>query len=175
MKPISAQQIAVAINHIDSKDLDEKIRFADEIHSNQPHALLTILGLSQDGVDMPLLEHAIYILMVVYSAFYNATGGEMQLITREVIEKARRDNAELSFSIERGNLPPQAYLDYHPEPYILAWLYNYLREHVLLVITEKHELVVRTTQMIVDAFTEIRTKTSPNISLDGDNTAMDLQ
>jgi hypothetical protein len=175
MNPINVQQITAAINYVDSIDHDGKTRLVDEIHSNQPHALLTMLGLSQDGIEMPVLEHAIYILMVVYSVFHEATGGEMQLITLEVLDKARRDNAELSFSIERGSLTPQVYLDFHPEPNILAWVYNYLKEHVLLALTPKIELMVRTTQVVVDAFAEMRAITNSSTSPGGDNMTMGLQ
>ena len=159
MNPIDMHQIAAAIRRVDSMNLDEKVRFADKIHSNQPHALLTVLGLSQHGIAMPVLEHAIHVVMVVYSAFYGTTGRNLPVITLESLDEARRDNAMLSSAIERGNLNPSAYLDAHPEPNILSWVYDYLREHGLLTANWGNELLVRTLQVVVDAFAKMRVTT----------------
>ncbi len=61
MTPIKIKNIAESMNFVNSLELNEKLAELDKIHQSQPHAFLTVLSLSQDGVSMEKVEHACWL------------------------------------------------------------------------------------------------------------------
>lgn len=157
MKPIEINKITKSINFVNSLGFNNKITETEKIHQSQPHAFLTVLALSQDGVSMEKVEHALNILMVIHTAFSDDTGGrKIPLISKRMLDDALESNIAMLQAIGQEWLTTDESLDSYFEKNILAYLINYLKEYDLLSACEEHERMIINLKTIIDSYANAR-------------------
>lgn len=157
MKPIEINKITKSINYVNSLGFNNKIIETEKIHQSQPHAFLTVLALSKDGVSMEKVEHALNILMVIHTAFSDDTGGrKIPLISKCMLGDALESNIAMLQAIGQEWLTTDESLDSYFEKNILAYLINYLKEYDLLSACEEHERMVINLKTIIDSYANAR-------------------
>lgn len=157
MKPIEIKHITKSINYINSLDFNEKITETEAIHQSQPHAFLTVLALSQDGVSMEKVDHALNVLMVIHKVFSDASNGlKIPLITKRMLDDALESNIAMLQTIDQGWLTTEESITSYFENNILAYLVGYLKEHDLISPNEEHERILINLKTVLDSYANAR-------------------
>lgn len=157
MKPIEIKYITKSINYANSLDFNEKIREIEAIHQSQPHAFLTVLALSQDGVSMEKVDHALNVLMVIHKVFSDGSKGlKMPLITKRMLDDALESNIAMLQTIDKGWLTTDESITSYFEKNILAYIVGYLKEHDLISASEEHERILINLKTVLDSYTNAR-------------------
>ncbi len=156
MSQITPESIAEAVHAVQHMTLPQKEKLIDHIHAIQPHVLLTILALSQDAVPMPMLDSALHVLMVIHTAITKEGATDLPIASREDIRHAmERHCAMLSYlesepDKEMWKLTATAY----PEPALLAYLVEYLKDNGITADTDTQCLVVSILKVAVDLYVD---------------------
>lgn len=116
----------------------KKVALADEIFLQQPNMLASILALPRMRVSMRQLEVPLHILLVTFQAM-KLSGRAWPIVTEDVQEGClQRLTARARFNEGLpGDLVTkvvQQFCDEHPERYLLAFVYGYLKDHDLLSV-----------------------------------------
>lgn len=153
---ITTKAAADAVRLVSQMSLQEKEELIDRIHEAQPHILLSVLALSQDGVPMEMLEHALHLLMVVHVCVTSQCKDGLPAASREdVIRAAKRHEAMIAYlEVEPDpgiwRLTATAY----PEPVLLAYTVNYLLEHGICGETDAQHLVSSMAKVALDLYVD---------------------
>jgi hypothetical protein len=121
----------------------QKISLADEIFAEQPNMLASILALPRMGVGMVQMEVPLHILFVTFQAM-KLSGHAWPVVTEDIQDKCmQRLTARARFNdglpADLADKVVQQFCDEHPERYLLAVVYGYLREHDLLAVRSEAE------------------------------------
>jgi len=163
MTPIKIKNIAKSINFVNSLELNEKLAELDKIHQSQPHAFLTVLSLSQDGVSMEKVEHALTVLLVIHKVFSDAAVGlKIPLISKRMLDDSLENNIAILQAIGQGWLTTDESIHSYFEKNILAYLVGYLKDHDLISPSEEHERLLINLKTVLDAYTHARGIAKPN-------------
>jgi hypothetical protein len=162
MIPIEIKLITKSINYFNALELNEKIVETEKIHQSQPHAFLTVLALSQDGVSMEKVEHALNVLMVIHKVFNDdASGRKFPLISKKMLDYALESNIAMLQSIDRGWLTTDESINSYSENNLLAYLVGYLKDHDLISPCEEHERVLINLKTVLDSYANARRFAKP--------------
>ena len=125
-KPISLQQVAEVVAYVESLDFEAKLKRVDRIFADQPAVLGAVVQLHSLGVDYPVQEHAMHVLLILYECFTRYVS-DLPRISKEMVQAAFDNNvAELRFydgetTEEAARLQRLAALEY-PERNVLAFV-----------------------------------------------------
>ena len=150
-------QAAIDVNGMDPP---QKVRLADEIFAQQPNLLASVLVLPRMGVSMVELEVPLHILFVTFQAMKHS-GHTWPVISEDVQDRnMQRLTARARFNEglpgELANQVVQQFCDEHPERYLLAFVYGYLREHDLLrVRTEAEKYLLMAALNLVECVADL--------------------
>lgn len=103
--PISVEGVVAAVRTVLDMNFKEKEALCDQIHADQPHVFLTMVALSQSGVSLPEVDHALHLLMVIYLAFKNGAG--VRLANSIHHHSGRFTRASSSLLAIRSSVPTQ--------------------------------------------------------------------
>ena len=122
---------------------DQKVRLADEIHTQQPNMLASILVLPQMGVDMAQLEVALHVLFVTFQAM-KLSGHQWPLVTEDIQDGClQRLTARARFNEglprELANKIVEQFHTEHAERYLLAFVYGWLGDNDLMAVRTEAE------------------------------------
>ena len=162
MNPIEIIQITKSINYLNSLGFSEKISETEKIHQSQPHAFLTVLALSHDGVSMEKVEHALNVLMVIHKVFNDDTSGrKLPVISKQILDDALESNTAMLQSIDRGWLTTDESINSYFENNLLAYLVGYLKDHDLISPCEEHERLLINLKTVLDSYANARRLAKP--------------
>lgn len=162
MNPIDIKQITKSIKCFNSLGFDERIAESEKIHQSQPHAFLTVLSLSQDGVSMEKIEHALNLLMIIHKIFSDdPTGRKMPMISKRMLDDALESNIAMLQSIDRGWLTTDESINSHSEKNILAYLVGYLKDQDLISPSEENERLLINLKTVLDSYANARRLAQP--------------
>jgi hypothetical protein len=159
--PIGIESIRNAVLHVSSLRLRDRVTLCERIHERQPHAFLALLALSQDGVTMEAVDHAIHLLMVMHTAFETTCTKKLPIITKSMIDEAFRDNATVFRAYEQNLISLDNTIESHPEQTMLTYLVGYLRDNDLAEPSEPNERLIMTIKVILDTFATARSIAEP--------------
>lgn len=162
MDPIGTKQIAKAIIFFNSLEFNARIAESEKIHQCQPHAFLTVLSLSQDGVSMKKVEHALNLLIIIHKIFSDdPSGRKLQVISKRMLDNALESNIAMLQSIDQGWLNTDESLSSHSEKNILACVVGYLKDHDLISPCEENERLLLNLKTILDSYANARRQAEP--------------
>jgi len=162
MNPIGIEEITKSIKFFNSLDFNERLAESEKIHQSQPHAFFTILSLSQDGVSMEKVEHALNLLMVIHKIFNDdSSGRKMPMISKRMLDDALESNVAMLQSIDQGWLTTDESINSHCEKNILAYLVGYLKDHDLISPSEEHERLLINVKTVLDSYANARRLAKP--------------
>ena len=126
MSRISQNALVSAIKALQTMDMKQKEQIADEIFSEQPNLLGSVLVLPQLGVSMQKVEFALEILFVCFKAM-KASGLVWPIISEDELDRqSRRFSAIIQFADDLNqrlrDVSMQQYLANHPEKELLAYV-----------------------------------------------------
>jgi hypothetical protein len=155
-KPISLQQVAEVIAYVESLDFEAKLKRVDRIFADQPAVLGAVVQLHSLGVDYPVQEHAMHVLLILYECFTRYVS-DLPRISKEMVQAAFDNNvAELRFydgetTEEAARLQRLAALEY-PERNVLAFVVGYLDEQLPTTDSREKELVINACKAVMNVF-----------------------
>lgn len=160
--PISIKAVADAARTVLGVDPKERDALCDQIHADQPHVFLTTVALSQSGVSLAKVDHALHLLMVIYLAFKDSTGIRLPVIGLDMIDDAYKKLASMMtyLAIEPDRRMWNLTAMFHPEPNLLAYVVGYLRDHNFHVETDEHARVISVAKMTLDIFVAAKKRSS---------------
>ena len=162
MTPIKIKNIAKSINFVNSLELNDKLAELDKIYQSQPHAFLTVLSLSQDGVSMEKVDHALNILLVIHKVFSDASNGrKIPLISKGMLNDALESNIAMLQTIDQGWLTTDVSIKSYFENNVLAYLIGYLKKHDLLPPSKEHERLIINLKTVLDSYANSRKCAKP--------------
>ena len=162
MNPIEKKHITKSINYVYSLEFNEKIAETEKIHQSQPHAFLTVLSLSQDGVSMEKVEHALHVLMVIHKIFSDdSSGRKIPLISKRMLDDALESNIAMLQTISQGWLTTDESINSYFEKNILAYLIGYLKKNDLISPNEEHECLLINLKTVLDSYANARRIAQP--------------
>lgn len=88
MSRITAKTVSGVAADVLRMTLPQQEDLLDRIHESQPHILLTILALSEDGVPISLVEHALHVLMVTHIVLTDDCAVELPVVSHEDVLRA---------------------------------------------------------------------------------------
>ena len=161
MTAITKEILANAIIAVRAMDLRQGEQLSDEIHSNQPQLLLSVLALQRFGVTLEQLEVPLNILLVCYQCM-KTCGRQWTRISEAMQERCIiRLVARMRFN--EGLAPAQAteaittFIAEHHERLLLAYVFGELGSHHLLAIeSEAQKSLVLVTLALVECIAEAR-------------------
>jgi hypothetical protein len=155
MTAITRQLLVGAVRQVERMSFDEREQLADEIYSQQPNLLASILVLQDFGAALEQMEAVLNLLLVIYSAM-KASGKSWPVISEDVQDRCMKRITAGARAIERlpssrqQQATDKAIAD-HREKELLAYAYGKLREHRLLEIrTDAEHMIVLTTMNLVE-------------------------
>lgn len=151
--PIEA--VADAMKKVKACSVSERTRRFDDIAAKQGAVMGAAIQLSALGVPMPLVEHALVVLLVLFECF-ESEAPDMPSIQPEAVQAAFDRNADMIRFFEGESEADaaklqQVYLKNLKEHTLLAFLTSYLQDH-LEGITRATELVRRCCWVMTDAY-----------------------
>jgi len=162
MKPIEIKDITKSVNYFNSLEINEKIAETEAIHHTQPHVFLTILALSQDGVSMEKVDHALNILLVIHKVFSDASNGrKIPLISKGMLNDALESNIAMLQTIDQGWLTTDESIKSYFEKNVLAYLIGYLKKRDLLSPSKEHERLLINLKTVIDSYANSRKFAKP--------------
>jgi len=162
MKPIEIKAITTSVNYFNSLEINEKIAETEAIHHTQPNVFLTILALSQDGVSMEKVDHALNILLVIHKVFSDASNGrKIPLISKGMLNDALESNIAMLQTIDQGWLTTDVSIKSYFENNVLAYLIGYLKKHDLLPPSKEHERLIINLKTVLDSYANSRKCAKP--------------
>jgi hypothetical protein len=163
MKPIKIMYISKSINFVNSLELNEKLAEIEKIHQSQPHAFLTVLSLSQEGVSMEKVDHALNVLLVIHKVFIDAANGlKIPLISKQMLEESLESNIAMLQAIDQGWLTTDESINSYLEKNILTYLVGYLKDHDLISPSKEHERLLINLKTVLDTYANARRIANPN-------------
>lgn len=150
------QSVANAVRIVQHMNLLQKEKLFDRVHEVQPHILLTILGLSQDGVTMTMIEHALHVLMVIHIVITNAGATDLPVATRaDIRAAAKRHETMLSYlesepALEMWKLTGTEY----SEPVLLAYVVGYMKDNGMTGDTKNQYLISSMLKVTLDLYVD---------------------
>jgi len=159
MELITQAVLVQAIRDVNAMDCAQKVALADEIFSQQPNLLASILVLANMGVSTLQLEVPLQILLVTFQAM-KRSGHTWPIVQEDEQERCmQRLTARMRFN---EGLPERMaaglvkqFCDEHSERNLLAFVYGYLGDHDLLRVrtdAEKYLLLAALNLMECIAF-----------------------
>ncbi len=162
MNPIEINHITKSINYVNSLEFNEKVAETEKIHQSQPHAFLTVLALSQDGVSMEKVEHALNLLMVIHNVFCdNTSDRQIPLISKQMLDDALEGNIAMLQAIDQEWLNTNESINSYFEKNILSYLIGYLKKHDLISPCEEHERLIINLKTVLDSYAKARSIAKP--------------
>jgi hypothetical protein len=162
MNPIKIKHITKSINYVNSLTFNEKATEAEKIHQSQPHVFLTVLALSQDGVSMEKVEHALNVLMVIHKVFSDdSSGRQIPLISRRMLDEALESNTAMLQAIDQEWLTTDESINSYFEKNILSYIIGYLKEHGLISPEEENERLLINLKTVLDSYANARRIAKP--------------
>lgn len=161
MNPIETKQITKSITQFNSLEFNERIAEAEKIHQTQPHAFLTVLSLSQDGVSMEKVELALNALMVIHKIFSDDSSRKLPMISKRMLNDCLKSNVAMLQSIDRGWAATDENINSHSEKNVLAYLVGYLKDHDLIKPCEEHERLLINLKTVLDSYANARRLAKP--------------
>jgi len=162
MKSIELKHIVKWVNYVNSLKFDEKRTEIEKIHQSQPHVFLTVLALSQDGVSMEKVEHALNVLLIIHKIFSDdSSGRKISLISKRMLDDALESNIAMLQTIEQGWLSTDESINSYFEKNILAYVVGYLKENGLLASSEENERVLINLKTVLDSYSNARRRAEP--------------
>lgn len=158
--PMSIEAVAAAARTVLGMNLKEKEALCDQIHADQPHIFLTTVALSQSGVGLAKVDHALHLLMVIYLAFKDDAGIVLPVIGLDMIDDAYKRLASMMKYLaaesdkRMWNLTATSY----PELNLLAYVLGHLRDNGFDVETDEHAKVISVAKVTLDVFMAARKK-----------------
>jgi len=152
---ISIEAVADAVKKSQSYSIEERIRRFDDIAAKQGAVMGAAIQLGSLGVPMPLVDHALMVLLVLFECF-EAEVPDLPSIKPKIVQDAFDRNAEaIRFfdgipENEAAELQ-QVYVKNMKEHTLLAFLTSYLQDN-LVGITRETELVRRCCWVMTDAY-----------------------
>lgn len=150
------QVLADATRALQRMDRSDQLQMSDEIHQNQPHLKASVLALHRYmGANLRQIEPLVYILMLTWQAM-KTSGHEWPLISEQLLgDCLQRLTAKLAFvegmPVALQQQAIQEQVDSHPEPYLLAIVYEELRKQGWLQMkTETEKYLVLTALNLVE-------------------------
>lgn len=136
MELITQAVLVHAMRDVKAMNPAQKVQLADEIYSQQPNLLASILVLTNMGVSTLTLEVPLHILLVTFQAMKHS-GYTWPIVQEEVQERCmQRLTARMRFNdglpAHDANRLTQQFCEEHAERHLLAFVYGYLGEHDLL-------------------------------------------
>ncbi len=158
--PIRAEIVTAAVGTVTGLSLKEQEALCDQIHADQPHIFLTTVALSQDGVSLSRLEHALHVLMVVYLAFKNGTKAPLPVISLDMIREAYQRHASMLkyLAAEKDRRMWDLTATSYPELWLFAYVMGHLAENGFSVETDENAMVGSVSKVILDVFLAAREK-----------------
>jgi hypothetical protein len=152
---IPIESVADAIKKAKSYSVAERTRRFDDVASKQGAVMGAAIQLASLGVPMPLVDHALTVLLVLFECF-ESEAPELPSIKPHVVQAAFDRNAEAIRFFERESETDAArlqeiYVKNLKEHTLLAFLTDYLREHII-GINRETELVRRCCWVMTDAY-----------------------
>jgi hypothetical protein len=162
MKPIELKHIVKSIDYVNSLKFNEKTTEIEKIHQSQPHVFLTVLALSQDGVSMEKVEHALNVLLIIHKIFSDdPSGRKISLISKRMLDDALESNIAMLQTIEQGWLSTDESINSYFEKNILAYVVGYLKENGLLASSEENERILINLKTVLDSYSNARRRAEP--------------
>lgn len=159
MPTVSAEHLVNAVHRVQAMTIHEREVLADEIHAVQPNLLYSVLVLQRFGATIEQLEVVLTLLLELHEAA-KESGHRWPLIEEVVQERClARLTARMRFVEGLG--PEQTAravtqaLDAHPEPVLLAHVYDTLaRCGVLGVRTQAEKYLILAALNLVECMAE---------------------
>ena len=162
MKAIELKHIVKSIDYVNSLKFNEKTTEIEKIHQSQPHVFLTVLALSQDGVSMEKVEHALNVLLIIHKIFSDdPSGRKISLISKRMLDDALESNIAMLQTIEQGWLSTDESINSYFEKNILAYVVGYLKENGLLASSEENERILINLKTVLDSYSNARRRAEP--------------
>lgn len=162
MKAIELKHIVKSINYVNSLKFNKKTIEIEKIHQSQPHVFLTVLALSQDGVSMEKVEHALNVLLIIHKIFSDdPSGRKISLISKRMLDDALESNIAMLQTIEQGWLSTDESINSYFEKNILAYVVGYLKENGLLTSSEENERILINLKTVLDSYSNARRRAEP--------------
>lgn len=152
---IPVEAVASAMKKIKACGIVERTRRFDDIAAKQGAVMGAAIQLASQGVPMPLVEHALVVLLVLFECF-ESEAPELPSIQPSKVQAAFDRNADMMRFFEGESDADaaklhQVYLKNLKEHTLLAFLTSYLQDH-LVGITRETELVRRCCWVMTDAY-----------------------
>jgi hypothetical protein len=158
---ISERIVVESIRHINSLDMLGKEKLVDEIFTNQPNMLGTVIVLSKLNVPMAKIDIILFILLVLYEAFVKRSGLSIPLITEDLIEKMHKNNTAMLKYVDKEtdgyNIIGQSMLK-SPHKFIMAFVVGHLNDQGFSLKSVENEYCVRAAKVIMDCFIQAASK-----------------
>ena len=158
--------MAKAVKTVDGMGMSERIRLADEIHVQQPQLLASVVVLHRMGSSYPQIEVALHILLVSYQAM-KLSGHAWPMISEATQDAClRRLTGQILFSEGLPDALQQQsvhlYIDEHPEPVLLAFAHEHLRQNDLLAVrTDAEKFLMLAVLNLVECIASVRDQARP--------------
>ena len=152
---ISIDAVAEALKKAQSYSVHERIRRFDDVAAKQGAVMGAAIQLGSLGVPMPLVDHALMVLLVLFECFESEVPN-LPSIKSQVVQDAFDRNADAvgffegESEAEAARLQ-QVYAQNLQEHTVMAFLVSYLQENIV-GITRETELVRRCCWVMTDAY-----------------------
>lgn len=163
--------IAESLHYFDSLGLDERIELNETIHQNQPHAYLTLLALSQEGISLETMDHLLNILCVIYLATTKMNSLKIPVVSKGALRKAYKNNIAMLRYVymEEDETSKDEIFQSYPDKNLLAYLIGCLKERNLLKDNKECNMIITTLKVILDSLIDARKRADPLNSGDAKN------
>jgi hypothetical protein len=159
MPAISKSALSDAITAVGKMDNRQRELLADDIHSHQPQLLASVLAQQKFGATLEQIEVLLNVLLVSYCAMENS-GHHLPLVSEEMQERCfARFAGRMRFlegltNGQKATAISDAVTD-HSEKWLLAFVFDELQTHELLVIdTDAKKFLVLCAMGMVECFAE---------------------
>lgn len=166
MTSISVAHLTQAIEAFTAMSFAQREQLANELFAQQPNLLASVLVLDRTGAAPRHLETVLDALFVTWLAT-KAGRASWPLISEGMQEShLQRLAARMRFteglSTEQRDQMLQQYIDDHPEPHLLAFVYAHLRDSgVLSLSNEPHKHVVLAALNLVECIAHAAPRDQP--------------
>lgn len=160
MTAITRPLLLDAVRRVERMSFAEREQLADEIYSQQPHLLASVIVLQNFGAALEQMEWVLNLLLVIYSAI-KVSGQYWPVISEDVQDRCMKRIVARVRLIERLAPSQQQHatdtaIAGHREKELLAYAFGTLREHGLLGIrTEVEKMIVLAAMNLVECVAEM--------------------
>ena len=160
MNTIDNKTIITSLHYFNTLKLEERIKLNESIQQKQPHAFLTVLALSQEGVSLEKMDHILNILCVIYLLITKNNSIKLPVVSKQALLKAYKNNIAMLRFIEieeDGKLKDEIFESY-PEKFLLVYLIGCLKEIDLLKNNKECNMIITTLKVVLDSLIKAKNK-----------------